>query len=74
MNRGTIQIELGLLNEAITSFSKAIELEPTLRSAYDERSKVYLKLGRKDDAAADRKQSDALLAKVEQLRVTVKLP
>jgi tetratricopeptide (TPR) repeat protein len=50
---GSIQVKNGKLNEALTAFSRAIQLDPNFCDAYEARGEVYRRLGRIDMAALD---------------------
>jgi lipoprotein NlpI len=51
--RGFVQEKLGKNQEALTDFSKALELEPTLSEAYHQRGCVQFKLGKFSESVAD---------------------
>jgi Tfp pilus assembly protein PilF len=65
MNRANIWLEKGETQKAITDFSKAIELMPSLRSAYDGRAKAYKKIGKPSLATADKATSDGILQRIK---------
>ncbi|MBX9952427.1 MAG: tetratricopeptide repeat protein [Candidatus Obscuribacterales bacterium] len=55
--RGNLLFKGGRVKEAITDYSKAIELLPSA-TLYEQRAQAYEKMGRKDLASKDRKQAE----------------
>lgn len=51
--RGQAQAALGVTDRALSDFSRAIEMKPSLALAYHHRSSLYQSLGRLEEAAKD---------------------
>lgn len=52
-NAGQVYASTGALDDAVRSFSAAMEMDPYYSEYYNDRGNVFLKLGRYDDAVRD---------------------
>ena len=68
VNQGIIREELNRYEDAIDSFTKAIELNPNNIQAYFDRAYCYLKLSRIETARADLKTYLAIKPDAEQVK------
>ena len=68
LNRGYIHASRGDHIRAVADFTKAIELRPWLRLAFDARATSRKKLGKSKEAAADEAESRRLAAIIAEAR------
>lgn len=66
-NRGGDHVKAGLYDEAITDYSKAIELDPRYAEAYSNRGFVYGRKGQFDAAIADYNKAIELNPKIAEV-------